>query len=61
MVSLEFQSKFTIFWGNSWISIEADRAFTGGFPISSMGVCRIFSGIAQYNSSVYQISYFCLD
>ena len=37
MVFMEFRSKFAKIWGNSWISSQAHRAFTSGFPMSSMG------------------------
>ena len=47
MAFLEFLSKLTKFWGYSWNSSQADRAFITGFPISSMGGMWIFSGIAQ--------------
>ena len=40
MTLVEFQSKFTKVWGNSWISSQAYQAFPTGFPLSSMGcVC----------------------
>ena len=50
MIFVEFRSKFTTFWGNSWISSQAYQAFSTGFPMSSMGGAWIFSGIAHYKN-----------
>ena len=47
MILMEFRSKFTKFWGNSWISSQAYKALPTGFPVSSMAGVWIFSGIAQ--------------
>ena len=50
MVFVEFRSKFTKVLGNSWISSQAQGAFTTEFPMLSMGRVWIFSGIAQSNN-----------
>ena len=47
MIFVEFRSKCTKFWGNSWISSQALQAFSPGFPMSSMECVWIFSGIAH--------------
>ena len=38
----EFCKILRKFWGNSWNSSQAQRAFITGFPLSSMGVCGYF-------------------
>ena len=50
MILVEFRSKFTKFWGNSWISSQAYQAFSTGFPMSSIGGAWIFSWIAHYKN-----------